>query len=305
MMLSLRVLGIALLTVICWACGEDGRPPLTEIDPPPDALALDHYACWSGIHDIVAYAHGKYAPDSPDTSAIYLINPDGTDRRMLLQASFVNGLDWSPDGQSLVASVGSELWKISYPEGIVDTLLTNGQYYFPSWSPDGSAISYAHHLGPDRGIYVVDSTGLGRQLIIPYGHNPIWGYIDSLAYINFDTTFPSGALCMANLINNEKRLILDITDFFVPGSLSPDVFAPANKVVMEAQIPGEIPGIWKLELANESSGQILLFARAGYPDFSPDGNRVVFTRRGRPYANLWIINWDGTGLQELTESLFE
>ncbi len=83
----------------------------------------------------------------------------------------------------------------------------------------------------------------------------------------------------------------------------PDVFAPANRIIMEAQIPGELPGIWKLD--DRDSVATLLMAKAGYPGFSPDGNSVVFTRIGRPYGNLWIINWDGTGLRELTESRYE
>ena len=110
---------------------------------------------------------------------------------------------------------------------------------------------------------------------------------------------------MANLINGQKRVILDIENSFVPGSLWPDVFPTANKVVMAAQIPGEISSIWKLNSWDEAPVETLLFDKAGYPGFSPDGNRIVFSRLGRPYANLWIINWDGTGLQELTESRYE
>lgn len=305
---SSRLPGLILTTIILLICncdGENQTKPIIDIDPPPDGSAFDKRACWSETHDLIAYAHARawsYLND-PDSAGIYLINPDGTEKRLFLMAERVRGIDWSPDGDWIVANIGSELWKISYPGGIVDTILTSGEYYYPSWSPDGTSICYADHLGANRGIYIVDSNGLNRELIIPYGHNPVWVYMDSLAYINFDTILTAGSLCMANLMNNQKRVIFEIGDSFVPGSLLPRINRLSRKLVVQAQIPGQMPGIWKLGLDNPSA--TLLIDSGSYPNFSPDGSKIVFTRLGEPYANLWTINWDGTGLRQLTESRYE
>ena len=144
-MSSLMLIAIMILSSNC--DGENQKRPLTGIDPPPDAAAHDNHACWSGTNNLIAYIHGKPSPYDPDTMGIYIINPDGSGRRLLIEESYVFSIDWSPDGQWLLANVGSQLWKISYPEGIVDTLLTNGEYYYPSWSPDGTAICYADRGG--------------------------------------------------------------------------------------------------------------------------------------------------------------
>jgi len=302
-MLSLRIFSMVLLASVFGACGEDSRPPVIDIDPPPDALGLDYHACWSGMHDIIAYAHGKYTPDSPDTSAIYLVNPDGSDRRLFLQVSFVNGLDWSPDGQWLLANVGSQLWKISYPDGIVDTLLTNSEYHYPSWSPDGLEICYSGLSLPDGGVYIYNLTSASSRRIIQFGYAADWVYPDSIIYLNFDYALPIGALCMADSSGNSTRIIYDPEGQFVWSAFLPKMHITTRRVIFQGVRPGEIPSIWRLDDGNSVPTRMM--PKAGYPAFSPDGDKVVFTRRGRPYANLWIINWDGTGLTELTESLFE
>jgi hypothetical protein len=283
--------------------GESGR--LTDIDPPPDYSAFDKRACWSEIHDLIAYVHARAWSylDDPDSSGIYLINPDGTDKRLLLMAKHVRGIDWSPDGEWIVANVGSELWKISYPDGIVDILLTNGEYYYPSWSPDGTDVCYSALSGPDAGVYIYNLNDANSRKIIPFGYAADWTYPDSLVYLNLDYGFPVGAVCMADSSGSPIRIIYDLEDQFIWSDFLPRMHMVTRNIVFQAIRPGEIPRVWRLNNGNSEAMQ--LFAKAGYPNFSPNGNRVVFTRIGRPYANLWIINWDGTGLRELTESRYE
>ncbi len=298
----LAVLCSALFCLISCSEGQDG--PLTDIDPPPDYSAFDKRASWSETHNLIAYVHARAWTylDDPDSSGIYLINPDGTAKRLFLMAKHVNGIDWSPDGQWIVANVGSELWKISYPEGLVDSLLTDGQYYYPSWSPAGTNITYAVRAGNDAGIHVVDANGLNYRRIIPHSSAADWPYVDSLLYLNLDYELPLVSLCMADSTGAGKRVVYDPQGLFTSNVL-PRMHTETGRIIFEAQKPGEYPGIWKLQLPG--TDPTILVEQAGYPEFSPNGNQVVLTRIGSPYANLWIINWNGTGLRELTESLYQ
>lgn len=300
----LRILAAVLLPLLyCGSCSEGQNGSLIDNDPVPDYSAFDKRASWSETHDLIAYVHARAWTylDDPDSAGIYLINPDGSAKRLFVMAAHVNGIDWSPDGRWIVAIAGSELWKISYPEGLVETLLTDGQYYYPTWSPDGLKIASAVRAGDDAGIHIVDADGSNYRRIIPYSSAADWPYVDSLLYLNLDYELPLVSLCMADSTGAGKRVVYDPEGLFTSNVL-PRMHRETDRIIFQAQKPGEYPGIWKLE--PDQSDATILVEKAGYPEFSPDGNRVVLTRIGSPYANLWIINWDGTALRELTESLY-
>jgi Tol biopolymer transport system component len=303
-MTCLRILTIAASFLLSASgCGQDKPGSIVDPDPPPDYSAFDKLASWSGAHDLIAYVHGRAWSylDDPDSSGIYLITPDGSGKRQLLMAKHVHGIDWSPDGQWIIANAGSELWKISYPDAVVETLLTAGQYYYPTWCPDGTRIASAVRAGDEAGIHVVNADGSNYRRIIPYSSAADWPYVDSLLYLNLDYEFPIGSLCMADSSGAARRVVYDSQGLF-QWQLRPKMHIYRQRIIFKAQKPGEYPGIWKLELPG--SDPAMLIEQAEYPELSPDGNQVVFTRIGSPYANLWIINWDGTGLRELTESLY-
>ena len=210
---------LMLVACICLCCGSspENSNDLIDIDPPPEYSAFDKRASWSETHNLIAYVHARAWTylDDPDSSGIYLINPNGTGKSLFLMAKHVNGVDWSPDGRWIVANVGSELSKISYPEQAVDTLLSNGQYYYPSWSPDGLRITSAVRAGNEAGIHVVDANGLNYGRIIPYSSAADWPYVDSLLYLNLDYELPLVSLCMADSTGAGKRVVYDPEGLFI------------------------------------------------------------------------------------------
>ena len=297
---------LMLIACFCLCCGSssENSNDLIDIDPPVGYSAFDKRASWSEIHNLIAYVHARawtYLED-PDSSGIYLVNPDGTGKRLFLMAKHINGIDWSPDGRWIVAIAGSELWKISYPEGPVDTLLTGGQYYYPSWSPDGMNISYAARAGDNRGIYLTDNNGANQRLIVPFGDYPAWLHSDSILYMNYSFDFPSGSLCICDRNGENRRLFKNAELHNVLGFAYVKADIQTGRITCAPTIPGTQIDIWILR--EEQADFRLLVQKAEYPEFSPNGSQVVLTRIGKPYGNLWIINWNGTGLRELTESLY-
>lgn len=303
-MTYLRIVTIVFFPLLCaCGCGQDKPQRLIDIDPPPDYSAIDEHASWSEAHDLIAYMHNHQEDlNDPDSSGIYVINPDGTEKTLFLSVGLVFGIDWSPDGQWIVANAGSELWKISYPEGVVETLLTHGQYYYPTWSPDGTRIASAVRAGSENGIHVVDADGENYRLTIAQSIAADWPHIDSLLFVNFDYALPIGSLCMSDSGGRARRVVYDPEGLFTP-NMFPRMHAETGRIVLDAQKPGDLRAAWTLE--PDEITPTMLFHRAEYLSFSPDGSQIVFTRYGSPYANLWIINWDGTGLRELTESLYD
>lgn len=294
---------LALAVCFCLSCdsklqgNEDGDYP-----PQPAYAAYDKHPCWSGVHDLIAYVHDQQTSlNDPDSSGIYLINPDGSDRRLFFRGDWIRGLDWSPDGQSLVINIGSDLWKISYPDKVIDTLMQSGAYYYPSWSPNGSGIVSAVHSGDGAGIYIFNLDGSNYRQILENAKGADWPYTDSLIYVNLDYSLPIGAICMADTGGSARRVIYDSNGRFTWSNMKVKMHRETERILFQGAIPGESVGIWKLD--GEFIEPELLINRTFYSNFSPDGNQVVFTIFGPHYANLWIINWDGTALRQLTEPL--
>jgi Tol biopolymer transport system component len=277
------------------ACGEKSTDP----EPYPRTLMLDFGAVWSEAHDLIAYIHENIpGSDDPESAGIYVIRPDGTDKRMIYQGIFIFGIDWSNDGNWIIANSGYMLVKISYPGGVADTLTGAGQYYWPVWSPDGEQIAYMRRIGDDGGVRIMDKNGNNDRLIIPHSDFIDWPYADSLLYLSKDTAYMVGSMYVADTSGGYRRELFRPDDVFIPTTLVPKMHAGTRRIVFHAQLDGEPPSIWFLEPDFVEPRRIKSLAER--PNFSPDGNSVIFTNIHEINGRLWIINWDGTGLRQLT-----
>lgn len=287
---------------LCVSCGEDpqSQNDIIITDPPEPILVKDYMATWSETNNLIAYIHAHIRQMGDiDSSGIYIIKPDGTDRQFFYRKDFITGLDWSPDGNWLIFSINDGLFKISYPDKVIDTLRGPGQYYSLTWSPDGQKIASAIRAG-NNGIYIINIDGSNYHMIIPYSKRPYWIYEDSILYVNFESELPVSAICMADTGGINKRVIYDHNEKFV-GEINPKMNNNTRRIVFKASIPGEKAGIWKLESSEDEP--VLLHELGKYPEFSPDGGRVIFTYIHLDYGNICMINWDGTGFRSVTEPI--
>ncbi len=285
---------VGIAGLINLACGDNGSEP-NEF---PKTIALDYHAVWSGQHDLIAYIHDRIPfSDDPDSSGIYIIKPDGTEKRLFYRSRLTFGIDWTRDGRWIIANSGGRLVKISYPEGQPDTLTPSGKYFDPVWSPDANKIAYSVHAGDSTGIYLLDFVG-EKRLVIPHGKAVDWTFTDSLVYTNLDWALPLGAICMADTAGSFKRVIYTLPENIVYVTPVPRRNLLTGRIVFHAQEPGEAESIWTLEPGSEQAAQLKEFGLR--PNFSPDGQRIVFTDIHKDNGRLWIINWDGTGLRPLT-----
>ncbi len=270
-------------------------------DPPgPHTAVLDWSASWNQINNKIAYMHG--AIDTADTvypSGIYVMDPDCSNRIRIFLSRRVINLDWSPDGQWVIANERSLLFKISYADGAVDTLLRGSEYYYPVWSPDGSKIACVLRGGPTSGIYTLNHDGSEYRLIIPWGDFPVWFSPDSILYLNLDSDLPVGSICISDARGQNRRLVVDGSSCGITRFEKINAHFGNKRVTASAVIPGASFYLYTYDMQQNDLRRFLAYA--DFADFSPDGDSIIYTYIKVGYGNLNVICWDSTGWRQLTE----
>jgi RTX calcium-binding nonapeptide repeat (4 copies)/WD40-like Beta Propeller Repeat len=108
------------------------------------------------------------------------------------------------------------------------------------------------------------------------------------------------------------RAYLDKVEF--RGTAKGVYYMAIDKIYIVGWLPIVFVDGGRLKLMDENGGSVkyLTPKPAGYvessPKWSPDGTRIAFSRRynpvdSAPKANLWVVNWDGTGLKAVTAAV--
>jgi Tol biopolymer transport system component len=285
-----------MLLIVCTHCH---KRPSDEIDPNDPHTKIDYFACWSGVHDLIAYYHYQNLEfNDPDSTGIYVIRPDGTEKRKISDIDFVSGMDWSDDGTWLVINTHFRLVKLDYATGDIDTLTSSGEYFTPSISPNGEYIAYVWRGGDNRGIYMMKSDGTNHSQVVGLTDNVDWAYGDSLIYLNYRDEFPIGAICMTDTSGHRRRVIFEPSSTIMTSSPTPKFHQATKRIIFECFEDGETYSIWRKDWARDNAVELKEVAIT--PNFSPNGNQIIFTDLHYGNGRLYIINWDGSGLRQLT-----
>jgi TolB protein len=128
------------------------------------ARNVSYYPSWSpdGSQLVFADLFGE---------TMWIINADGTDRRVLTEGTLDRWPSWSPDGTRIAFIRDHYLHVMSIDGTAVKRLAGLGtSNYMPSWSPDGNRLTF--HAG--GGIFVIGADGTGLLRLTPNG-NPDHG----------------------------------------------------------------------------------------------------------------------------------
>ncbi len=217
---------------------------------------------------------------------IMLMNADGTNRSILFGDSVKSALApvWSPQGDKIAFGFGRFFQSIKGPaigdiaiinsDGSHLRVLTdgNGNYGFPSWSPDGRKLVFREATGKEMGLFIVDLETAKITALTRNSHDnfPVWSPNGELIAFtskkedNYDiyTIRPDGS--------DLKRLTTD------PGNDAHNVWSPDGKWIAF------------------SSG------KTGFKDES-----ALHRINPQPYGEISVMRSDGSDLRILTDNQYE
>ncbi len=266
-----------------------GTRLLGMIDDP--RFELVHASGWPAVSpDGRTLAVSERTPRD-DRMALVLWNTDGTNpKRVYRDDVSVMGLEWSRDGRWLVFGAGTFFSqrtsepaqiKIVRPDGSDARTVTTGpgNAGFPSWSPDGTQIVYRLWTDNEQGegLRIVDvATGESRVLTTQYDTLPAWS--------------PKGDVIMFTRYASDERFLYDEFDIY---TIRPDGTDLKRLTDTEGN---DAHALW-----SPDGNQILWSSsRFGFKDEAP-----LVINQPQPYAELFIMNADGSDQRPLTDNQYE
>ncbi len=149
----------------------------------------DSNPAWSPDGRRIAFASGR-----DGNTGIYVMNPDGTEQRLLMpaKASYPPHLAWSPDGEKIAFTValgsgrdGNLEINVMNADGSGQRRLTRSTVRdsYPVWSPDGRSIVFEHRRRQGTShwvgawgykVYVMNADGSGQRRLMHGGSQPRW-----------------------------------------------------------------------------------------------------------------------------------
>lgn len=293
--LSIQIFEILFLCFIIVFNGCDSNP--LGVEPPKPAYPIiDDSPCWSPDGSTIVFYHlhithidssGSYLVDW-DSTGLWFINPDGTNKRMFLNLTeySAGSPDWSPDMEWITFVKGARIWKIKVDGSSITQLTFGRRTFFPDWSPDGIKIIYAQTIDTEthpQGMWIMNADGSNDHIVMRKGGAPDWS--PDGTKITFDGIY------LADSNGTNVELIHQ-------GGWYPAWSPDSSKIAFTSD-----EGISIMNVDGSNSRYLTL----GYkPSWSPDGNQIVYTGWTKKHYNpmhngvLYIINMDGTNKRQLT-----
>jgi dipeptidyl aminopeptidase/acylaminoacyl peptidase len=255
--------------------------PTSDLEDPNSFVGFDDPA-WSPDGTKIAFAaFTTFGPSIAGTdSAVWTMNADGSDKRLL--TTQVRGRDpsWSPDGTK-IAFVSDRLISttVAIPELYVMNADGSGQTKLaehiadPVWSPDGDRIavatpfdiglgglSDATSVSSSEGISTISSTGgpLTRITNVSGDRNPDWSPDGSK--LVFERLTPTA-------LSNERQYVINVVN--ADGAGLVQIGAPPVRLINQIQ-----------------------------PVWSPDGKRVAFVLSDN--FRIYTMAADGSDISQVT-----
>ena len=221
---------------------------------------------------------------------------------------------WSPDSGELVYSMAGSLWRQKIDSASAQQLTDGPGYdYQPDWSPDGRFIVYTSSAGEAMELWLLDlQSGQARQLTRGGAVNvePRWSP-DGKRILFVSTAYNRHFhIFVADLLNGELANVVRLTGedksplprYYYSAydhEINPTWTRDGQAVVFvsnRGRIHGT-GGIWRMAAVPGAKAAELRYEETNWqarPDFSPDGQRIVYSSYlGRNWLQLWLMPASG------------
>ena len=252
-------------------------------------------------------------------SRIYVVNADGTGRRLLLTGVAMDTFNWSPDGALIAYTAGP--WSDEFPPTVIRIARTDGTVlrtlprvgldsaYEPTWSPDGARLAFGGWKERDDSYAIysmrADGTGLRRVTSPVYpllDESPEWS--PDGRWIVFERIGRT-AWTDVMVVRPDGRRLHRIARVLTGNQCAcPDWSPDGSKITYQAS-PNvatlRFPEIFVMN-ANGTDRRQLTHDRSRdeNPDWSPDGQWIAFYSERRGNGEIYVIRADRSALERIT-----
>ena len=309
----IRISAAAAALVLASGCSAEGQSPAARPEPSanstaPEASTVSGAATNAPCEplpdlprDRIAYTHSR----EDGSTALYLMKPDGTDRRCLVDTDGPDSWPaWSPDGRRLAfvgSANGADQVFIVRASGTGLRQVTDSPQTKESlvWSPDGLRIGYTASVSPDFGpfsIRLVEVDGSDEKLIAA-SHPPDVEYVELLDWSPDARTIlyaaagggGTGLWTMTPAGRTKAFLRGEPGDFGSGAKYSPD----GTSLAFQADLDGGC--IFQSDTQAQHLSRLTRGCSEGFTlDWSPDGRWIVWGGGAHGPADAEVMAADGS-----------
>jgi Tol biopolymer transport system component len=263
----------------------------------------------------IAFSSGRSGADE-----IWVMNADGSGQTKLTNLGQSYNPVWSPNGNEIAFERGfpdpwnSDVWKIS-ADGSVVTQLTNspGHQADPQFSPNGTKIIYESGSSGWAHVWIMNSDGTSQTPLATEHPMDIYGTWspdgNKISYEYASNYYMPTSLAIMNPDGSGKTTILTTPNAYQGfQSWSPD----STKIVFGLSTNPtptwnfENSGVYIINIdgsgyAKIANGNIRAKKQSWQSQvWSPDGSKIVYFSNDSGNLDIWMMNSDGTGKEQLT-----
>jgi TolB protein len=240
---------------------------------------------------------------------VWIMEPDGSGVLNLTNSPSYDAISWqqspwSPDGSRIAFISDRDGNQEIYVTDIAGATLTKvTSHYasdiFPHWSPDGTKLVFTKITPGGSDIYVVNADGTGTTDLTydnpGVDYEPAWSP-DGTQIAFLSNRGGSAGLWLMRADGSDPTVLY-------PDSVQTFAWSPnGTHVAMQKPIgPGYTSEITVMNVADGREDSLTINSDwDGLGSWSPDGTRIAFTGERNGTRHIFVINADGTGLQDLT-----
>lgn len=279
--------------------GASTRSHAQQTLSPPENARFYQNVEWSPDGQWIAYSEFAGGENSPQKWRIFIARRDGSQRRLLAPNALWAA--WSPDGKRLAfesrRTGNAEIFVVDANGSNVVQLTDHpGSDSAPAWSPDGEWIAFSSNRAENVDVYVMKTNGdaVRRLTEDPGGdYNPAWSP-DGEHVVFYRSRDDGRDQIWVREVDGAREW--NITDDEA-NNIFPS-FLTDGSIGFSSKAPGGAPRVICVN-ADRSNRRSVGPYGAFFARWSPDGSTIAIIAGNWPRAAIYVMRFDGVGVQKI------